>query len=93
MTPTCARSAQYPLGTHPDRNWRRPAFDFGKNFAPCGVIEYKGDAFPALKGKILIARYSGGKDIIAMTPAHRPARSPSSSPASTGSPTSTTPWT
>jgi glucose/arabinose dehydrogenase len=61
--------AQYPIGTLPDRNWRRPAFDFGKNLAPCGVIEYKGDAFPALKGKILIARYSGGKDIIAMTPA------------------------
>jgi glucose/arabinose dehydrogenase len=66
--PDVCQVAQYPPGTHPDRNWRRPAFDFGKNLAPCGVIEYKGDAFPTLKGKILIARYSGGKDVIALTP-------------------------
>jgi hypothetical protein len=33
------------------------------------VIEYKGDAFHALKGKILTTRFSGGKDIFVMTPA------------------------
>jgi len=58
---------QYPVGTQPDRNWRHPAYDFGKNLAPCGLIEYKGDAFPALKGFILIARYSGGKDIFVLS--------------------------
>ena len=58
---------QYPLGTQPDRNWRHPAYDFGKNLAPCGLMEYKGDAFPALKGKILIARYSGGKDVFVLS--------------------------
>ncbi len=58
---------QYPVGTQPDRNWRHPAYDFGKNLAPCGLIEYKGDAFPALKGKILIARYSGGKDVFVLS--------------------------
>ena len=58
---------QYPLGMQPDRNWRHPAYDFGKNLAPCGLLEYKGDAFPALKGKILIARYSGGKDIFVLS--------------------------
>jgi glucose/arabinose dehydrogenase len=58
----------YPAGTRPDRNWQAPAFDFGKNLAPCGLIEYRGDAFPFLKGKILVARYSGGKDLLALTP-------------------------
>jgi glucose/arabinose dehydrogenase len=60
--------AEYPVGVQPDRNWRRPAFDFNKNLAPCGMIEYTGDAFPALKGKLLAVRFSGGKDIIALTP-------------------------
>ncbi len=59
---------EYPRGTSPDRNWRPPVYDFGKNLAPCGIIEYKGNAFPALKGKILIARYSGGKDVFVVTP-------------------------
>ena len=59
---------QYPIGTMPDRNWRSPAFDFGKNLAPCGLIEYKSDACPALKGKILVARFSGGKDILVLAP-------------------------
>ena len=61
--------SQYPIGTMPDRNWRSPAFDFGKNLAPCGLIEYKSDACPALKGKILVARFSGGKDILVLSPA------------------------
>ncbi|MDB5294986.1 MAG: hypothetical protein JWO31_969 [Phycisphaerales bacterium] len=60
--------AEYPVGTLPDRNWRRPAFDFGKNLSPCGAAEYTGDAFPALKGKILVVRFSGGKDVVALTP-------------------------
>lgn len=70
--PTAAKDPcevdQYPVGVKPDRNWHRPAFDFNKNLAPCGMMEYKGDAFPALKGKILCVRFSGGKDIIALTP-------------------------
>ncbi|HEX8912497.1 MAG TPA: Ig-like domain-containing protein [Humisphaera sp.] len=59
---------EYPVGTRPDRNWRLPAFDFNKNLAPCGLTEYRGDAFPALKGKVLVVRFSGGKDVIALTP-------------------------
>jgi glucose/arabinose dehydrogenase len=58
---------QYPPGMQPDRNWRHPAYDFGKNLAPCGLIEYKGDAFPALKGRVLVARYSGGKDVFVLS--------------------------
>lgn len=60
---------QYPVGTQPDRNYRGVAFDFGQNYSPNGVIEYTGGAFGgALTGKILIARYSGGDDIIMLTP-------------------------
>jgi glucose/arabinose dehydrogenase len=67
-SPTPFEIPQYPVGTMPDRNWRSPAFDFGKNLAPCGLIEYKSDACPALKGKILVARFSGGKDILVLSP-------------------------
>jgi hypothetical protein len=60
--------AEYPVGTRPDRNWRPPTYDFNKNLSPCGLAEYAGDAFPALRGKVLVVRFSGGKDIIALTP-------------------------
>lgn len=64
-----AEITEYPVGTQPDRNWRGYAFSFGKNLSPCGVIEYENDAFGgALRGKILFVRYSGGDDIIALTP-------------------------
>lgn len=58
---------QYPVGTQPDRNYRGAAFVFGKNYSPNGVIEYKSDAFGGLlKGKLLVVRYSGGDDIVAI---------------------------
>lgn len=60
--------AEYPVGTLPDRNYRPPSFDFGKNLSPCGMIEYRGNAFPALKGMMLAVRFSGGKDLIALAP-------------------------
>lgn len=60
----------YPVGTQPDRNWRGFAYDFEKNVSPNGIIEYQGDAFGgALKGKILVTRYSGGKDVLVLKPA------------------------
>jgi len=66
--PDVCEVVEYPVGTAPDRNWRYPAFDFGKNLSPCGLAEYTGAAFPALRGKVLAVRFSGGKDIIALTP-------------------------
>ncbi|HMO25115.1 MAG TPA: choice-of-anchor D domain-containing protein, partial [Tepidisphaeraceae bacterium] len=64
-----AEVAQYPVGTQPDRNYRGFAYDFGRNYSPNGVIEFKGNAFGgALDGKILVVRYSGGDDIIVMEP-------------------------
>lgn len=64
-----AEVTQYPVGTQPDRNWRGAAYDFGLHYSPDGTIEYTGPAFGgALNGKILVARYSAGDDIIALTP-------------------------
>ena len=59
----------YPVGTKPDRNWHRPAWNLGDSYSCNGLIEYKGDFFGgALKGKILTTRYSGGKDILVLDP-------------------------
>ncbi|MGB7157341.1 MAG: fibronectin type III domain-containing protein [Tepidisphaeraceae bacterium] len=61
--------SSYPVGTQPDRNYRSPAFDFGAKLSPNGIIEYGGGAFGgALAGKLLVVRYSGGDDIIVLTP-------------------------
>ncbi|MEO7800834.1 MAG: malectin domain-containing carbohydrate-binding protein [Ginsengibacter sp.] len=59
----------YPLGTLPDANYRGYAFDFQTNKSPNGSIEYKGNNFNgALKGKLMIVRYSQNDDIITLTP-------------------------
>jgi glucose/arabinose dehydrogenase len=55
----------YPVGTMPDVNYRR-SFSFGAHLAPTGIIEYK-SAGP-LQGKILVTRYSGGDDVIVLSP-------------------------
>ncbi|WP_416443896.1 cadherin domain-containing protein [Leeuwenhoekiella sp. A16] len=53
----------------PDPNYLEPAYDFGKNKSPNGVIEYKSDAFGGkLKGLIMVCRFSGQDDIMAMYP-------------------------
>jgi len=60
---------QYPAGVQPDRNYRGAAYDFGTHYSPNGVIEYRGSAFGgALRGKLLVVRYSAGDDIIVLTP-------------------------
>jgi hypothetical protein len=59
----------YPIGTLPDANWRGYSFDFHNNTSPDGVIEYKSNTFNgALKGKLLVTRYSQHDDIITLTP-------------------------
>lgn len=60
---------EYPIGTLPDRNWKGSAFDFGEHFSPNGIIEYHSNLFGSeLQGKLLVIRYSAGKDIIVLTP-------------------------
>jgi hypothetical protein len=57
----------YPVGTRPDAQWTPPAASFGRNLAPCGMIEYRRAGSP-LDGALLVCRYSGGKDICVMRP-------------------------
>lgn len=60
---------QYPVGTLPDPNYRGFAYNFENNKSPNGVIEYQSNTFGgALKNKLLVVRYSGGDDIIVLTP-------------------------
>lgn len=62
-------ATDYPNGTQPDANYRGFAFDFEFNKSPNGVIEYKSNAHnDNLSGALLVARYSGGSDIIALMP-------------------------
>jgi glucose/arabinose dehydrogenase len=61
--------SKYPVGTKPDRNWHKPAYNFGTSVSPNGMIEFKSDGKlfgGALDGKLLITRFSGGKDIIVL---------------------------
>jgi hypothetical protein len=64
-----AQVSEYPVGTLPDRNWRGFAYDFGLNYSPDGVIQYKYGGFGgALVGKLLVVRFSAGDDIIVLEP-------------------------
>lgn len=64
-----AQVNDYPVGTKPDKNWRGFSFDFQNNASPDGSIEYKSNAFSgALKGKLLVVRYSQHDDIITLIP-------------------------
>jgi glucose/arabinose dehydrogenase len=64
-----AQVDDYPVGTLPDANWKGYSFDFQNNKSPNGTIEYKSNTFNgALKGKILVVRYSQQDDIITLTP-------------------------
>lgn len=69
IVPDTTGGVAYPVGVQPDRNYRGYAYDFGNNKSPNGAIEYKSNAFGgALKGNLLVVRYSSGNDIIALTP-------------------------
>lgn len=64
-----AQVKDYPLGTSHDANYRGYSYDFQTNASPDGAIEYKSSTFNgALKGKLLVVRYSQHDDIIALTP-------------------------
>ena len=58
---------EYPASVASDPNYRGFVFDYGKNYSPNGSLEYEGDAFGELRGKLLTVRYSQGDDIIAVT--------------------------
>ena len=59
----------YPNSVGTDPNFRGVAYDFEFNKSPNGVIEYRSDSENSnLKGALLVCRYSGGSDIIALIP-------------------------
>ena len=61
------RSPSTPSAPSPTPHWQPAAFDFGMHVSPDGAIEYKGSAFGgALDHKLLVARYSGGGDVVAL---------------------------
>src|SRR5581483_6704659 len=50
-----------------DNEWKPAIFNFGAHESPDGAIEYTGNTFGgALNGKLLICRYAGGNDVIAL---------------------------
>ncbi|WP_229214185.1 CBM96 family carbohydrate-binding protein [Dyadobacter flavalbus] len=60
---------KYPATQGPDANYRGAAYNFELNKSPNGAIEYKSNAFNgALKGRLLVCRFSGGSDIIVLEP-------------------------
>ncbi len=61
------RVPQYPGSVQPDPNYRGFAYDFGINISPNGSLEYRGNAFPQLRGSLLITRYSTGDDVVAVS--------------------------
>ncbi|MFE6337217.1 Ig-like domain-containing protein [Streptomyces sp. NPDC057798] len=58
-------TADYPVGTLPDRNLDLAGmYDAGLHASANGVVEYRGGAFGgALRGSLLVVRYSSGQDI------------------------------
>ena len=60
---------EYAVGTLPDRNFGGVAYDFNVHKSPNGMIEYKSEVFNgALKGSLLVVRYSENDDIIVLKP-------------------------
>ncbi|WP_346881375.1 RICIN domain-containing protein [uncultured Algibacter sp.] len=61
--------SKYAGNVAPDPNYREPAFDFGKNKSPNGVIEYKSNAFDGkLQGLLMVTRFSGQDDLMVLDP-------------------------
>jgi glucose/arabinose dehydrogenase len=55
---------QYPVGTQPTPGYVPPAFVFGKNLSPNGLLEWASPVFgDELGGAILVTRYSAGDDV------------------------------
>ncbi|MBA2625410.1 MAG: PQQ-dependent sugar dehydrogenase [Acidimicrobiia bacterium] len=57
---------QYPVGTQPHTDWKRPIHDFGTHRSPNGIAVYSNSvAFGGqLKNHLLVAEFSNGDDII-----------------------------
>ena len=59
---------EYPVGTQPDASWIPPIYDLGAHRSADGIAEYTSSQFGGkLKGQLLMAEFSEGKDIIAVS--------------------------
>lgn len=60
----------YATGQQPDRNYTQPVYDFGLDYSPDGMIQYKavGGKNIDLNGYLLVCRYSSGGDVLALQP-------------------------
>ncbi|PSR54645.1 hypothetical protein AHMF7605_14575 [Adhaeribacter arboris] len=59
----------YKVGTPKEPNYRGYIYNFGLNISPNGAIEYRSNAFGGkLRGRMLVCRFSGGDDLIVLTP-------------------------
>ncbi|MBD0258555.1 MAG: Ig-like domain-containing protein [Cytophagales bacterium] len=64
-----ADNPNYPVTQGPDANYRGAIYNFETNRSPNGALEYKSSAFGGvLKGRLLVCRFSGGGDVIALKP-------------------------
>jgi hypothetical protein len=64
-----ADNPNYPFTQGPDANFRGAIYNFETNRSPNGALEYKSSAFGGvLKGRLLVCRFSGGGDVIALKP-------------------------
>jgi glucose/arabinose dehydrogenase len=60
---------QYPVGVNPDAKYQRPILDLGLHRSANGLDQYKPSTFGSvMQGKLIIAEYSNGDDIIAVNP-------------------------
>ena len=66
-TPNYVDVDKYPNDLNPDPNYRVPAYDFGFNKSPNGVIEYTSNTFNGkLNGILLVTRFSGQDDLLGL---------------------------
>lgn len=57
----------YSTGTMPERHFAMPMYNFGKGYSPNGVAESRAPVFGgAMKGALLVARFSAGDDILVL---------------------------
>jgi glucose/arabinose dehydrogenase len=60
---------EYPVGTQPDAKYQRPILDLGLHRSADGIDEYTPNKFGSvMQGKLVIAEFSNGDDIIAVNP-------------------------
>ena len=60
---------QYPVNVQPDAEYQQPILDLGLHRSANGIDEYTSNVFgTTLRNRLLIAEYSNGDDIIAVSP-------------------------